>query len=223
MNDLILVVEDQPDLAALLKDYLENANFRVHIIADGGAVIAWVKEFFPSVILLDLMLPGKDGLQVCREIRSFSQVPIMITTAKVDELHRIVGLEAGADDYLCKPYSPREAVARVKALLRRGAISDISTQFIQVNSDALSVCVGGIDSHLTVVEYHLFKLLFDAPRRIFSRREIMSSIYSDYRIVSDRTIDSHIKKLRKKIHRHLPGYEVIHSVYGAGYKYQNDH
>ena len=95
MNDLILVVEDQPDLAALLKDYLENANFRVHIIADGGAVIAWVKEFFPSVILLDLMLPGKDGLQVCREIRSFSQVPIMITTAKVDELNRIVGLEAG--------------------------------------------------------------------------------------------------------------------------------
>jgi two-component system response regulator BaeR len=223
MNDLILVVEDQPDLAALLKDYLENASFRVHIIADGCAVITWVKEFSPSVIILDLMLPGKDGLQVCREIRSFSQAPIMITTAKVDELHRIVGLEAGADDYLCKPYSPREAVARVKALLRRGAISEISTQLIQVDSDALSVCVAGINSHLTVVEYHLFKLLFDSPRRIFSRREIMSSIYNDYRIVSDRTIDSHIKKLRKKIHRHLPGYEVIHSVYGAGYKYQNDH
>ncbi len=223
MNDLILVVEDQPDLAALLKDYLENANFRVHIISDGCAVIAWVKEFFPSVILLDLMLPGKDGLQVCREIRSFSQAPIMITTAKVDELHRIVGLEAGADDYLCKPYSPREAVARVKALLRRGAISDISTQLIQVASDALRVCVAGINSPLTGVESDLFKLLFDSPRRIFSRREIMSSIYNDYRIVSDRTIDSHIKKLRKKIHHHLPGYEVIHSVYGAGYKYQNDH
>ena len=148
---------------------------------------------------------------------------MMITTAKVDERHRIVGLDAGADDYLCKPYSPREAVARVKALLRRGAISDMSAEPIHVDSDALSVCVAGINSHLTVVEYHLFKLLFDSPGRIFSRREIMSSIYNDYRIVSDRTIDSHIKKLRKKIHGHLPGYEVIHSVYGAGYKYQIDH
>ena len=146
----------------------------------------------------------------------------MITTAKVDEFQRIIGFEAGADDYLCKPYSLREAVARVKALLRRVAIKEITSELIEVDDGALSVSVAGVNSHLTVFEYHLFKLLFDAPRRIFSRQEIMSSIYDDYRIVSDRTIDSHIKKLRKKINSHLSGQEVIHSVYGAGYKCQND-
>jgi two-component system response regulator BaeR len=167
------------------------------------------------------MLPGKDGLEVCKEIRQFSNVPIMMLTAKVEEIDRLLGLELGADDYICKPYSPREVVARVKAILRRTTtMEQNSTQVIAVDEPSLKVNIKGLDLDLTLVEFQLFSMLHSEPGRIFSRDQIMSQVYSDYRVVSDRTIDSHVKKLRKKIQQALPDTELIFSVYGAGYKFE---
>ena len=117
--ELILIVEDEPKLAQLLTDYLHAAHYRTHWLARGGEVTAWVQENKPDLILLDLMLPEKDGLTLCREIRQFSDVPVMMVTAKTEEIDRLLGLEIGADDYVCKPYSPREVVARIKTILRR--------------------------------------------------------------------------------------------------------
>ena len=219
----ILVVEDEAKLARLLADYLRASGFEAHCIADGREAVAWVRGQTPDLILLDLMLPGLDGLEVCREVRSFSQVPIIMTTARVEEIDRLLGLELGADDYICKPYSPREVVARVKAVLRRSApVSDDLAPATRLALDEarLQVRAEGRGVELTAVEFQLFAALFREPGRIFSRSQLMYRIYDDQRIVSDRTIDSHIKKLRKKLAELLPGEEVIHSVYGAGYRYE---
>jgi len=191
------------------------------MLHEGTGVADFVKAHSPSIILLDLMLPGKDGLEVCKEIRQFSNVPIMMLTAKVEEIDRLLGLELGADDYICKPYSPREVVARVKAILRRTTtMEQNSTQVIEVDEPSLKVKIKELDLDLTVVEFQLFSMLYSEPGRIFSRDQIMSQVYSDYRVVSDRTIDSHVKKLRKKIQQALPDTELIFSVYGAGYKFE---
>lgn len=216
----ILIVEDEPELANLLRDYLLASNFDTKIIHNGLEVIPWVVQHKPRIVLLDLMLPGKDGLEICKEIRAFSNIPVMMITAKVEEIDRLLGLELGADDYICKPFSPREVVARVKAVLRRIEPAQTVQNLIKVDNRGLKVLAQGHDTELTVVEFHLFSLLFNEPGRIFSREQIMSGIYNDYRVVSDRTIDSHIKKVRKKLEQFLPDSEVIFSVHGAGYKYE---
>ncbi len=216
----VLIVEDEPELANLLRDYLQASNFDTKIIHNGLEVIPWVVKYNPRIVLLDLMLPGKDGLEICKEIRAFSNIPVMMITAKVEEIDRLLGLELGADDYICKPFSPREVVARVKAILRRIEPAQTVQCLIEVDNRGLKVLAQGHDTELTVVEFQLFSLLFDEPGRIFSREQIMSGIYNDYRVVSDRTIDSHIKKVRKKLEQFLPDSEVIFSVYGAGYKYE---
>lgn len=216
----ILIVEDEPELANILRDYLQASNFDTEIIHNGLEVIPWVTKHKPRIVLLDLMLPGKDGLEICKEIRTFSNIPVMMITAKVEEIDRLLGLELGADDYICKPFSPREVVARVKAILRRVEPTQTNQNLIELDSPSLKVLVHGQDTELTVVEFQLFSLLFKEPGRIFSREQIMSGIYSDYRVVSDRTIDSHIKKVRKKLEQFLQDSEVIFSVYGAGYKYE---
>ena len=166
------------------------------------------------------MLPGKDGVTLCKEIRTFSKVPIIMTTARIEELDRLLGLELGADDYVCKPYSPREVVARVKAVLRRasGALDDFTDQ-IEFDEAGSRVLLYGNDLKLTAVEFYLFATLYSQQGRIFSRDQLMETIYKDHRIVNDRTVDSHIKKLRMKIARIKPGVELIHSVYGLGYKF----
>lgn len=219
-NTPVLIVEDEPELAKLLQDYLHASNFSTKIIHNGLEVIPWLKRHKPRLVLLDLMLPGKNGLEICKEIRSFSDTPVMMLTAKVEEIDRLLGLELGADDYICKPFSPREVIARVKAVLRRTEPTQTAHGLIEVDDRGLKVLAHGNDAELTVVEFQLFSLLFHEPGRIFSREQIMSNIYSDYRVVSDRTIDSHIKKVRKKLEQSLPDSEVIFSVYGAGYKYE---
>ncbi len=216
----ILIVEDDPDLSSLLIDYLQAASFATHSIDDGAAVTGWVKQNGPDLILLDLMLPNRDGLEICKEIRTFSNVPIIMVTARVEEIDRLLGLELGADDYVCKPYSPREVVARVKTVLRRMTPAVDLTEGVTVNEPACQVKVNGKDAGLTAVEFRLFSLLYSEPARIFSRDQIMEQIYKDYRIVSDRTIDSHVKKVRKKLLMISPNRELIHSVYGVGYKFE---
>lgn len=218
---LILIVEDEPSLADLLKDYLQQSDYLTQIVPDGLQVIQTVKLCNPALILLDIMLPGKDGITICREIREFSAVPIIIVTARVEEIDRLLGLELGADDYICKPFSPRELVARVKAVLRRSATDHIDLPTgLKLDEKRLKAELQGSDLDLTVVEFQLLKILSSEPGRIYSREQLMDRIYDDHRIVSDRTIDSHIKKLRKKIASVASNEELIHSVYGAGYKFE---
>lgn len=226
MSNLILIVEDEPDLASLLEQYVSKAGYDAMIIGNGLEVEPWVKQHRPDLIVLDLMLPGKPGLDVCRDLRAHSNIPIIITTAKVDEIDRLLGLELGADDYICKPYSPREVVARIKTVIRRvgsqTSSEDSKQTMVEVDHQRMRVNVDGTSVELTQIELNLFKLLFNEPGRIFSRQHILENIYHDYRIVSDRTVDSHIKKLRKKLHDAIPDSDLIKSIYGAGYKYEPD-
>jgi len=220
-SKLILIVEDEPSLAELLRDYLEDEGFSTRIVHDGLQVIRYVKEYKPDLILLDIMLPGKNGMELCREIRGFSQVPVIMVTARVEEIDRLLGLELGADDYICKPFSPREVVARVKAVLRRSdAGISSTTDGLVLDETRILAQWKGTNLNLTAVEFQLINIMASEPGRIFNRDQLMNRIYSDHRIVSDRTIDSHIKKLRKKIHAVETGLELIHSVYGVGYKFE---
>ena len=227
MSHLVLIVEDEPKLASLLVDYLQQASFRTHVIDNGLHVGAWLREHKPDILLLDLMLPGKDGLEVCKEVRSFSDLPIIMITAKVEEIDRLLGLELGADDYICKPFSPREVVARVKNVLRRtlrddsASAPDMSAS-LKLNKDNYCVSLGAQELSLTSVEFELLSVLMDAPGRIFSRDQLMDRIYADHRVVSERTIDSHVTKLRKKLSElgdaDAEDKEWIVSTYGVGYK-----
>jgi two-component system response regulator BaeR len=220
----VLVVEDETRLAHLLADYLGREGYRCTVLGEGDAVVPWVREHAPDLVLLDVMLPGRDGLSVCRELRGFSGVPIIMVTARVEEIDRLLGLELGADDYVCKPFSPREVVARVKAVLRRaapapGAPAEDGSP-LELDAHALRVRAGGREVELTPVEFQLLETMVRQPGRIFARGLLMERIYDDGRVVSDRTIDSHVKKLRRKLAEVVPGEELVHSVYGAGYRFE---
>lgn len=222
---MILIVEDEDKLARLLADYVVRAGYTAQILSDGTAVLPSLRNAMPAAILLDLMLPGADGLTLCREIRQFSAVPILMITARVEEIDRLLGLELGADDYICKPFSPREVIARLKAVLRRtgpgaAAAASVDRSALELDPLAFRIRAEGREETLTAVEFHLFDVLYSEPGRIFSRSQLMDRIYPDRRVVSDRTIDSHIKKLRRKLAMILPDQELVHAVYGAGYRYE---
>jgi len=217
----ILIVEDEENLAKIMRDYLAREDMQTHVIADGNHVVEYVREHKPDVILLDIMLPNKDGSSICKAIRQFSNTPIIMTTARIDEIDRIIGLEIGADDYVCKPYSPRELVARVKVQLRKKAQPNSEEdQDLKLNDDFLTASLSSESIELTFVEYNLLKKLYTSKGRIYNRDQLIDSIYTDGRIVSDRTIDSHIKKIRKKLKSLNPKQEYIHSIYGCGYKFE---
>lgn len=229
MNPSVLIVEDEEKIASVLADYFNSNGYTAHCVYTGSAVINAVNTINPAAILLDIALPEKDGMTLCKEIRAFSNVPILMLTARVDEIDRLLGLELGADDYICKPFSPREVVARVKAVLRRTQANN--TPFSTDNTGSVTADLlldenkyltryRNIELNLTAVEFQLLKQLAKEPGRIFSREQLMNNMYKDQRIVSDRTIDSHIKKLRKKFHKHFPDTIFIHSLYGVGYKYE---
>jgi two-component system response regulator BaeR len=218
MTQSILIVEDEIKLATLLADYFNQTAYKPYLIHHGDEVINWVKENKPTAILLDIMLPGKNGIDLCKEIRQFSNVPILMVTAKVEEIDRLLGLELGADDYICKPFSPREVVARVKAVLRRVQPLEPTTDNLSLDEHRFSVSFHQKETTLTSVEFQLLKPLAGKPERIFTREQLMQNMYSDHRIVNYRTIDSHIKKLRKKLSDISEGKDWIQSVYGTGYR-----
>lgn len=215
----VLVVEDEPKIAALLVDYLVHAGFGTRTVDDGNAVLAVLREWQPDAVLLDVMLPGKDGLSVCREIRAFSTVPILMVTARSEEIDRLLGLEFGADDYILKPFSPREVVARVKAVLRRSAGGSVVAE-VMLDPSRLMFSWHGKGVSFTAIEFQLLQCLASAPGRIWSREQLMDRIYPDHRVVSDRTIDSHVKKLRRRLDDAFPGAALVQSVYGAGYRFE---
>ena len=220
-KNLVLIVEDQPKLATLLHEYLEQAGYQTHIIDNGLDVIPWIRENSPSLVLLDIMLPGKDGMVLCKEIRTFSQIPVLMVTARIEEIDRLLGLELGADDYICKPFSPREVVARVKAVLRRSHIEDdnaLQNEIFYLDEERYSVSYHGQPLNLTVVEFRLLKKLLTSQGKVYSRSQLIDQLYDDHRIVNDRTVDTHVKNLRKKLEYVAPNDNIIRSVYGVGYK-----
>ncbi len=221
MSGKVLIVEDEPKLANVLSDYLKAAGFETVLLAEGTAVVPWVREHMPDLILLDLMLPGRDGMDVCKDIRTFSRVPIIMVTARIEEIDRLLGLELGADDYVCKPFSPREVVARVKAVLRRTQNGHaVQARGLVLDENRYRATLHDRDLGLTAVEFKILQLLVNSPGRIYGRQQIMESMYRDDRFVSDRTVDSHIKKLRRKIEAVDPAATFIQSVYGVGYKFE---
>lgn len=215
----LLIIEDEPKIAQLLEDYLQHSGFRTHWEPTGRGGLEWLKNNQASMVLLDLMLPDMDGLEVCRELRKTSNIAIIMITAKVDEVDRLIGLELGADDYICKPFSPREVVARVKALSRRLETPTVATDF-SLDESRLAVNYQGESVELTTVEFALIKSLAARPGHIRNRQQLMDNIYQDNRIVSDRTVDSHIKKVRRKLADTFPEVQFIHSIYGAGYRFE---
>lgn len=221
----ILIVEDEPKLGQLLIDYLRAANYAPTLVSHGSEVLPYVRQNPPDLILLDLMLPGIDGLTLCREIRRFSEVPIVMVTAKVEEIDRLLGLEMGADDYICKPYSPREVVARVKAILRRckpynGTQDMPETQPLVIDEARFQASWHGNILDLTPAEFRLLKTLSSEPGKVFSREHLLNHLYDDYRVVTDRTIDSHIKNLRRKLEAQDSEQPFIRAVYGVGYRWE---
>jgi two-component system response regulator BaeR len=219
----ILIIEDEPKIASLVKDYLlAQGAFETRIVERGDTAMAVYDEYGPDLVLLDLMLPGLDGIEVCKRLRSVSDVPIIMVTARVEEIDRLLGLELGADDYICKPFSPREVVARVKAVLRRTGPKSPgqNDKTLKLDEEKFRATLNGRDLLLTPVEFGLLKTLSGQVGRVFSRDQLMNEMYSDYRVVSDRAVDTHIKNLRKKISDASGSENMIKSVYGLGYRYE---
>jgi two-component system response regulator BaeR len=217
----VLIAEDEPKIARLLEEYLrEHGDFQTAILHRGEEVPHWVVQHAPDLVLLDVMLPGMDGLEICKQIRKESTVPIIMITARTEEIDRLLGLELGADDYICKPFSPREVVARVRAVLRRAAsmtgASDGVTG-LAIDRERHRASLNGKSLALTPVELALLSALTAQPGRVFTRDQLMNVMYSDYRVVTDRAVDAHIRNLRRKLRELDPTREFIESVYGVGY------
>ena len=216
----ILIVEDEKKLANLLADYLRGAHFETLCLADGREVAPAVRANDPDLILLDLMLPGRDGITVCRELRAFTDTPVIIVTGRVDEIDRLLGLELGADDYICKPFSPRELVARVNAVLRRSRSSEATAPHARlvIDSRSYEATLDGVMLPLTPAEFRLLSALAQRPNKVWSRDELLDCLYTDHRVVADRTVDSHIKNLRHKLQCVSKDGGIVRSIYGVGYK-----
>ncbi|WP_063355083.1 response regulator [Shewanella mangrovi] len=218
----VLVVEDEYRIAALLIDYFQAANMLITHVAHGDLAVGSFQQANYDLLLLDVNLPGQDGYSICAEIRSVSSVPIMILSALSDEEARLKGLGCGADDYVCKPFSPREVVAKSQALLRRSHgewPQRHLPQQLTIDHARYRIVWQQTQVELTKIEFAMLHTLVKNPGRIYSRNQLMSSSYGDFRVVSERTIDSHIKKLRKKLNTMLPDQENIESIYGVGYRY----
>ncbi|WP_440106100.1 response regulator [Acidovorax sp. BL-A-41-H1] len=221
----ILLVEDDAKIADMLAHYLRAQPFTVDWCTDGLDAVRRVREAPPALVLLDLMIPGLDGIGVCRAIREFSAVPLIMVTARVDETDRLQGLDLGADDYICKPFSPREVVARVRALLRRSALGApppdtgaASAPGLTVHEGPQQILWAGAPLPLTGVEFRLLRMLLQSPGHVFDRARLLHSLHDDWRDVSDRTIDSHIKNLRRKLEQAGVHDIAITAVYGTGYR-----
>lgn len=218
----ILIVEDETALAEIVRDYLIAEGMSVDLLADGTNAVAMALADQYDLLVLDLMLPGVDGLTICRELRKTSDVPIIMTTAKIEEIDRLLGLGLGADDYLCKPFSPRELVARVQAILRRAGprkeATTSHTERLLTNTESWTATLDGASLDLTRREFMLVNALVTRPGRVFSRDELLALAFPDDADVFDRTIDSHVRNIRRKISG-VSKDDPIRSVYGVGYAY----
>lgn len=216
----VLVVEDDRKISDLLLNYLRVDGYEATAVYDGLEAVQQISQRAPDAVILDWMLPGLDGIGVCKAVRAFSDVPILMLTARVDELDRLLGLDTGADDYVCKPFGPREVVARVRALLRRasGRVIALPQPWL-VEEASFRISWLGQWLPLTRIEFMVFRTLLARPGRVFSRAQLLSSVHDSQRDISDRAIDTHVKNLRKKVQAIDPGCDCIASVYGLGYRF----
>lgn len=219
----ILIVEDEENIAEVLIAYAKQQNYETEHFNSGKGVVSFVKQNAVDLILLDLMLPDVDGIELCKQIRAFSNVPIIMLTAKSEEIDRLLGLELGADDYICKPFSPKEVIAHIKAVLRR--TSQPKTNIIiynnfQLHKDDYEARLNGKSIGFTAVEFKIFLLFISHVGRVFTREDIINNVYSDTTDISDRNIDTHIKNIRKKINDIQAGLNPIAAVYSVGYKFK---
>lgn len=221
MSARLLVVEDDPKIAALVADYLRDAGYGVTCSADGAQALALARaDAGYDLYVLDVMLPGMDGIALCRALRSFSDAPVIMLTARVEEIDRLLGLDSGADDYVCKPFSPRELVARVRAHLRRRLPQGAGMAAFVVDRAQMRVLHGGVALPLTPLEFRLLAELVEHPDRVYSRQQLLDAAHEDQRETNDRAIDSHIKNIRRKLAAALPGVDCLQSVYGVGYRFE---
>jgi two-component system, OmpR family, alkaline phosphatase synthesis response regulator PhoP len=224
MNELILVVDDEQKIVRLARDYLENSGFRVLPASDGVSALAMARREKPDLIVLDLMLPQMDGLDVCRALRRESDVPIIMLTARSEETDRLIGLELGADDYISKPFSPRELVARVRTVLRRvqGGIQqpgNLHSRDLEIDTNGHRVTLAGVQLHLTRHEFNLLVVLAQHPGQTLTRAQLLDRLHGFAYEGYDRSIDAHIKNLRRKIETDPSNPEYIQTVYGVGYQF----
>ena len=227
MNELILVVDDEIQIVKLARDYLERASFRVLNTGDGAAALAIARSDRPDLIVLDLTLPGMDGLDVCRTLRRESDVPIIMLTARVEETDRLIGLELGADDYITKPFSPRELVARVRTVLRRaqGAVQQpgiLRAADLEIHLDGHRLTRSGQLIELSRIEFKLLSILAQHPGLTFSRAQLLERIHGYAFEGYDRSIDAHVKNLRRKLEPDPSEPRYIITVFGVGYKFNDE-
>jgi two-component system response regulator BaeR len=215
----IFVVEDEPDIASVLVDYLRAEGFAATHYADGEQALQAALADPPQLMLLDVMLPGRNGLDVLRAVRRHGNLPVLMLTARVEEVDRLLGLELGADDYICKPFSPREVVARVKAVLRRSG-PPAESSGLELDEGQWTAHLEGARLPLTRTEFRLLSVLGTRPGRIYSRPQLLDLVYADAPEASERALDSHIKNLRRKLATGAPGHEWIRSVYGVGFSFE---
>ena len=227
MNETVLVVDDEQKILKLARDYLETGGYQVKTAADGKTALAIARRDKPALVVLDLMLPGMDGWDVCRALRRESDVPIIMLTARVDEADQLVGLELGADDYVTKPFSPRLLVARVRAVLRRvqGDIYQpgiISAGDLEIDTNGHRVTMGEDQIRLTRIEFKVLAALAQHPGQTFSRAQLLDRLHGTVFEGYDRSIDAHIKNLRRKIEGDPSNPKYILTVYGVGYKFTDE-
>lgn len=219
---MVFIVEDDPKIGALLADYLRAAGYDVRIIADGRMVVDLVRSVVPDAIILDLMLPVSDGMTICAAIRTFSAVPILMLTARVEERDMVAGLDRGADDYVTKPFSAGQVVARITALIRRSEgrmTADPATLPYMIDDEGARAAWRGHWLPLSLFEFRILAAMMKHPTRIFSRNQLLDHLGANADESSDRAIDSHIKNIRRKIVAVDPGAACVASVYGAGYRF----
>jgi two-component system, OmpR family, alkaline phosphatase synthesis response regulator PhoP len=220
----VLVVEDEIEIARIVRDYLRNAGFEVIVVGDGGSAVASVRSARPDLLVLDLGLPGQDGLDVAREIRRWSNTPIVMLTARGDETDRIVGLELGADDYVVKPFSPKELVARVRAVLRRSRTAARGDEIVragdvEIDTGKMRVSVAGTSVELTPTEFQLLATLAREPGRVFTRSQLLDAVHGVAIESYERAIDAHVKNIRRKIEPTPGSPRYVVTVHGVGYRF----
>lgn len=226
MKQKILVVDDEVNICELIQLYLEKEGFEVSVANDGLTAIEIFKETTPDLVILDVMLPGADGWQVCREIRKISQIPVIFLSAKGETFDKVLGLELGADDYMVKPFEPKELTARVKAVLRRTGSAEKDTHEevvypnLLVNKTTFTVKVDGQEVQMPPKELELLFFLSSNPNKVYNREQLLEYIWGYDFFGDSRTVDVHIKRLREKIEGSIPHNWQIKTVWGVGYKFE---
>jgi DNA-binding response OmpR family regulator len=223
----ILIIEDEPELVKIIQTYLEKAGYRVVSALRGDTGLTTYENTHPDLVILDLNLPGMDGLDVAREVRRKKDTPIIMLTARVEETDRLIGLELGADDYITKPFSPREVVARVKAVLRRSSATEKVNKMIQsgemvIDLESHLVQLQGVEVELTPTEFNILAILADHPGRVYSRLQLLEASQGTAYEGYERTIDAHIKNLRGKIEQNPREPTLIETVFGVGYRFRRE-